>query len=167
MSGRIIAPQPYRQLGKAPAHPARVKIITCASASMLVEMVYCSNCGKELKEEDLFCSKCGARTERGAEEGVAAPLMDAETRDEVDRALHAAARHIDGALRIVRESIREATLGMDEGLESAREGIREGLDTAREGIRDAAWTPTKHCKECGEKNPGDARYCRYCGAELS
>jgi hypothetical protein len=36
-------------------------------------LVSCKNCGKELSENELFCSACGCRTNRGEEEGVSIP----------------------------------------------------------------------------------------------
>lgn len=111
-------------------------------------MGYCSNCGNELDDEDMFCSRCGAITPRGVEKGVRSPLIDPHTREEVHRALQTASEHIDRAMKIAINSLREATRGIEEG------------------IRGSESFPAKYCNKCGSKNQADARYCEKCGAEL-
>jgi DUF4097 and DUF4098 domain-containing protein YvlB len=43
---------------------------------MVIDMVFCSKCGKDLPENAYFCPACGARTGKGAEANVPMPYGD-------------------------------------------------------------------------------------------
>ncbi len=102
-------------------------------------MATCENCGNTLAEEDLFCPKCGSRTERGRREEVEFPWEERleEVRKEIDKAVNVAFKE-----------------------------IRKGLKTASEEIERAARRETVTCPSCKEKSPADARFCWACGKSL-
>jgi len=106
-------------------------------------MVFCYKCGEELSENTYFCSKCGARTKKGAEAGIAA----------------------------AREDLKDAFTKMGEEIEKAfsiaATEIKKAFKTAREEIREAVSREPVVCSSCGEKNIADARFCYKCGKKLA
>jgi uncharacterized Zn finger protein (UPF0148 family) len=99
----------------------------------------CDSCGNTLAEDDLFCPKCGSRTERGRKEKVEFPW--------------------EGRLEEVREEI-------DKAVNIAFKEIQKGLRTASEEIERATKKKAVTCPSCKERNPADARFCWGCGKKL-
>jgi uncharacterized membrane protein YvbJ len=105
-------------------------------------MMYCSNCGEKLSEDDLFCPKCGTKTIKGVEE--AAPTISDELKDtftkmsqELEKAFSVAAKEINAAFK-----------------------------TASENIKKSLQKEPVACPNCGEKNPSDAIFCYKCGKRI-
>ena len=105
-------------------------------------MVFCSRCGKELLEDAFFCSKCGTRTKKGIEAGVASPL------EEIRTAFRDAGKEMEKAFQ-------RAAKEMEAAFKSARENIRESVDRERT------------CPHCKTKNQANATFCYNCGKKLS
>jgi predicted amidophosphoribosyltransferase len=99
----------------------------------------CENCGKALAEDDLFCPKCGTRTERGRREKVDFPW---------------------------EERLEEVRLEIDKAVNAALKEIHKGLKTASEEIERATRGETVTCSSCKERSPADARFCWACGKRL-
>jgi len=109
---------------------------------LVISMVFCLKCGKELPEDGYFCPNCGVRAQKGVEAGVSVPVEElreafAKIGQEMEKAFRTAAKEIDAAFKTVREDVRES---------KARATIV--------------------CSECGQKNSGDASYCFNCGKRL-
>ena len=105
--------------------------------------MYCSSCGEELSENAYFCSRCGARTKKGAEMRISGPwedLRDTFSRvgEEIEKAFSVAGKEMEKAFKTAREKVKEAT--------------------SREPIS---------CPNCGEKNLAGSRFCSNCGKKLS
>jgi len=132
-------------------------------------MVYCSNCGAVISEDANFCLKCGARTPRGIESGV-----EPHWKEEMDKALQAAARNIEEGMKKAREYIQEAVRDLGPELEQARESLREVAEEVGEELRGAGKEIRRHtgiapvyCPECGEKSTGYAKFCTKCGKKIN
>jgi hypothetical protein len=63
-------------------------------------MGFCIKCGKEVPEDAYFCLSCGARTLKGREAGVSAPL------DEMRDALSTMGRELEKAFQTAAKEIR-------------------------------------------------------------
>jgi ribosomal protein L40E len=99
---------------------------------------FCTKCGKDLLEDAFFCPRCGIKTIKGTEAGVATPYED--WRD----ALARAGKELD------RISVE----------------IGRAFEPARKKLQETFNPETKICSNCGEKNRGDAVYCNKCGKSL-
>jgi len=109
---------------------------------LVISMVFCLKCGKELPEDACFCPSCGVRTQKGVEAGVSVPVEElrvafAKIGQEMEKAFRTAAKEIEAAFKTVREDVRESKV-----------------------------RATVVCSECGQKNSGDASYCFNCGKRL-
>lgn len=107
-----------------------------------MHMGYCPKCGNKVSDEDYFCSKCGARTKRGAEAGVSAPA------EEFKEAMSKVAEEMEKAFTLAAKEIHKA-------FTKAEENVRRS--TSRELVV---------CSHCGEKNTRDASYCYKCGEKI-
>jgi len=105
-------------------------------------MGFCSNCGEKIPEDAYFCPKCGARTVKGVEAGVSSPA------DELRDAFNRMGQELEKAFSVAAKEIQEA------------------FQTARENIRQSFYNEPVVCPNCGEKNPGDSKFCRKCGKQL-
>jgi len=105
-------------------------------------MDFCTRCGKEIPEGAYFCPSCGARTVKGKEAGVSAPL------DEVRDALSTMGKELEKAFQTAAKEIRGA------------------FETARENVKQSTAVKPVICKSCGQKNLGSANFCSRCGTEL-
>jgi uncharacterized membrane protein YvbJ len=103
---------------------------------------FCTKCGKEIPEDAYFCQSCGARTLKGKEAGVSAPL------DEVRDALSTMGRELEKAF------------------ETAAKEIRGAFETVRENVKQSTPIRPVICKNCGQKNLSNANFCTKCGKEL-
>jgi uncharacterized membrane protein YvbJ len=104
-------------------------------------MAFCLKCGKKISEDDYFCSNCGARTEKGAREGVSASAEE------------------------LRETFSKMGVEMEKAFSIAAKEIHEAFRTARENIRESTNRETIVCPHCGDKNASDAAYCYKCGGK--
>jgi ribosomal protein L40E len=105
-------------------------------------MVFCSTCGQKVPEDAYFCPKCGFRTRKGVEAGVAAPIEDvreafARMEKELEKAFTTAAKEMQKAFKTVTENVKQKS--------SARQVV---------------------CTGCGEKNPSGASFCYKCGNKM-
>jgi uncharacterized membrane protein YvbJ len=105
-------------------------------------MPFCTECGMELPENANFCSKCGARTNKGKAANVALPSGAwkdtlAEIGEELNKAFVVASKEIEKAFMMAKEEIRKATS-----------------------------QETVACPNCGEKNFANALFCNDCGAKI-
>lgn len=105
-------------------------------------MGFCTKCGKEVPEDAYFCPSCGARTLKGKEAGVSAPL------DEVRDALSTMGRELEKAFQTAAKEIRGA------------------FETARENVKQSTSIRPVICKNCSQKNLSNANFCTKCGKEL-
>jgi len=102
-------------------------------------MVYCSNCGKELPAEAVFCPKCGTRVGAGA--GTPSDEM--------------------------RDSFTRMSQEMERAFTIAAKEVHSAFQTARNNIQHTLSKEPVVCSKCGEKNPAGASFCSKCGASLS
>lgn len=131
-------------------------------------MVYCSNCGTEISDDASFCQKCGARTPIGIESGV-----EPHWRVEVENALQASVKYIEEGVKKAIGYIQEGVRELGPELEQVREGLKEVVEDLGEELRGASEAIKKRtkmapviCPECGEKNPGNAKFCTKCGKKI-
>jgi rRNA maturation endonuclease Nob1 len=103
---------------------------------------FCIKCGKEVPEDAYFCPSCGARTLKGREAGVSAPL------DEMRDALSTMGKELEKAFQ------------------TAAKEIRGTFETARENVKQSIPMKPVICKNCSQKNLGNANFCTKCGKEL-
>jgi predicted amidophosphoribosyltransferase len=119
-----------------------------------MSLTYCSNCGKEIENEANFCSKCGARTDKGVKEAVAIPwASDPHWRQEMDVALTKASKAIDEGVKIVQDTFREVAHEVNKNVKTARTNVAEK-------------TGPVFCKFCGQENTRYAKFCTKCGKPL-
>ena len=131
-------------------------------------MVYCSKCGAEVGDDVFLCPKCGARTARGANEGV-----EPHWRKDLDKALQTASKSLDTGIREARRSLEEVARDLGPELEQAKEGLsRTAEDVGEElrGVADRLKDRRKkegfHCSACGTKNAENAKFCVKCGTAI-
>jgi len=104
---------------------------------------FCSKCGKEVSDEDYFCSHCGARTKKGAEKGVSSPSDE------------------------MKEAFARMGQEMEKAFQTAAKEIQKAFKTARENVRQARDVETVVCSNCNATSPGDAVFCFKCGKKLN
>jgi ribosomal protein L40E len=102
---------------------------------------FCSKCGEKLPEDAYFCPRCGAKTRKGMEAGVATPL------DELGKAFSRAGKQMEKAFS-------KAAMEIQEAFKTTGKSVRES--TSKQVV----------CKNCKEKNPVDAVFCYSCGEKL-
>ena len=105
-------------------------------------MVYCSNCGKELSEDTLFCPKCGTKTIKGVE--TTAPTISDE----------------------LKETFTKMSQELEKAFSVAAKEINVAFQTASENIKKLLQKEPVVCPNCGEKNPSDATFCYKCGKRI-
>ena len=105
-------------------------------------MGFCSKCGKEISDEDNFCSHCGARTKRGAERGVSSPSDE------------------------MREAFARMGQEMEKAFQVASKEIQKAFKTARENVKQTHGVEMVVCSNCNATSPGDAVFCYKCGKKL-
>ena len=105
-------------------------------------MAYCSNCGKKLPKDALFCPKCGIKTVKGTETNAAAPSDE------------------------MREAFTRMSQEMEKAFSIAAKEIQEAFQTARNNIQKSLSKEAVVCPNCGEKNLSSAVYCFRCGKKL-
>lgn len=105
-------------------------------------MVYCSHCGAQISDDDLFCPRCGTRTLAGAKAGAAT------SSDEM------------------RETLSRMSREMEKAFNIAAKNIQEAFETARRNVQKSMVKEVVVCPNCGEKNPTNAVYCHKCGRKL-
>jgi uncharacterized membrane protein YvbJ len=103
---------------------------------------FCTKCGKEIPEGAYFCQSCGARTVKGKEAGVSAPL------DQMRDALSTMGKELERAFQ------------------TAAKEIRDTFETTRENVKQSTQAKPIICKNCGQKNLSTANFCSKCGKEL-
>jgi ribosomal protein L40E len=107
-----------------------------------MHLVFCSKCGAEVAEEAYFCPRCGFRTRKGVEVGIAAPMED----------------------------MREAFASMEKELEraftTAAKEMHKAFKTVRESVKEKSFTSQIVCTSCGEKNPSGVSFCYKCGKKI-
>ncbi len=64
--------------------------------------MFCTKCGVELRDEDRFCSRCGARTAAGHAETPWRPLMLDKRNKKVAGVCAGLARHMDVDVTLIR-----------------------------------------------------------------
>jgi ribosomal protein L40E len=105
-------------------------------------MAFCSKCGEKVPEEAYFCPKCGFRTRKGVEAGVATPVED----------------------------MREAFARMEKELEKAftttSKEVQKAFKTATDSVKEKGFSRQVVCTSCGEKNQRDATFCHKCGKKI-
>jgi len=112
-------------------------------------LFYCANCGTKLKEDALFCPKCGIKTQKGSQENVRYPAeqMMRETFTkvgiELQKAFTLATKEMENAYQRVKENTNQKT-----------------AETSTE-------QKSTTCTSCGATNQSDAIYCRNCGTKLA
>lgn len=115
-------------------------------------MVECRGCGSDTPADAYFCPKCGLRTIQGEEAGVSTPL---DSRASWERDVEFA---LDNALSMLDEAFRAAK----EGLQRVADEVGVELEKAGKSLQPSSI----YCPTCGNKNPGDSRFCTGCGASL-
>jgi ribosomal protein L40E len=115
-----------------------------------------------------FCSKCGARTARGADEGVEPHWSKA-----LDKALQTASKSLEAGFREARRSLEEVARDLGPELEQAKEGLSRTAEDVGEELRSVAERLTVrrkkdgvHCSACGAKNTENAKFCMNCGTAI-
>ena len=133
-----------------------------------MHMVFCSKCGAELTDDAFFCPQCGARTARGADEGV-----EPHWRKELDQALQTAFRSLDAGVREARRSLEEVARDLGPELEQAKVGLRDTTEDVGEELRGVAERlkgrrrrEGLHCPSCGARNAETAKFCTEFGKEI-
>lgn len=64
--------------------------------------MFCTRCGVELREEDRFCSRCGARTAVGHAAAATWPLMLDKRNKKIAGVCAGLARHMDIDVTLIR-----------------------------------------------------------------
>ena len=64
--------------------------------------MFCTNCGVQLKDDDRFCSRCGARTAVGRTEAPARALMLDKRNKKVAGVCAGMARYLDMDVTLIR-----------------------------------------------------------------
>jgi predicted RNA-binding Zn-ribbon protein involved in translation (DUF1610 family) len=108
----------------------------------VVDIVFCSSCGKELSEDAYFCPNCGVRTRMGVEVGAGGPWEE------------------------VREAFGRMGEELEKAFETAGREIEKAFKTAKEEIKEATSKEQVVCPDCGEKNASSAKFCYKCGRKL-
>lgn len=121
---------------------ARLKSFSKLSAMGDV-MAFCTHCGEKLPDDANFCTKCGYRTKRGVEAGVAVPVED------------------------WREAFSKMGVEMEKAFQTAAEEIQKALKSVKEDVKEAKTKTLIVCKSCGEKNPKEAAFCTKCGEKIN
>jgi rRNA maturation endonuclease Nob1 len=103
--------------------------------------MFCSNCGKEISDNDYFCSYCGARTRIGAEKGVSYTSDD------------------------VREAFQKMGQEMEKAFQTAAKEIQKAFKTARQNIKTQG-EENITCSNCNTASPNSAVFCYKCGKKL-
>jgi rRNA maturation endonuclease Nob1 len=109
-------------------------------------MVYCSNCGEKISDDDYFCPKCGTKTPKGKASNATYPsdeLRDAfyNVGIELERAFTLAAHETHAAIKKASENMQQKT-----------------PSNTRAAIV---------CSSCGTKNVSGAVFCHSCGAKIA
>jgi uncharacterized membrane protein YvbJ len=112
-------------------------------------LVYCSNCGAQIDDEALFCSKCGTKTLKGKEANVPYPS------DELKDAFYRVGIELEKAFTIAAQETRAA-------FKRAREDTQENPESAK-----TTQEGTVVCSKCGTKNFSDPIFCHNCGTRIS
>jgi ribosomal protein L40E len=99
---------------------------------------YCYNCGKELPEGAIYCTKCGTRTVLGGQ-SVNTPSDE------------------------MRETFTKMSQEMEHAFSLAAKELQEAFQTARTHIQKTASKELIICSNCSEKNVPNAKYCTKCG----
>ena len=132
------------------------------------ETVYCSKWGAEIGDDVFFCPKCGARTARGADEGIEPYL-----RKDLDKALQTASKSLDMGVREARRSLEEVARDLGPELEQAKEGLSRTAEDVGEELRGVAErlkvqrkTEGFHCSACGARNAENVKFYVKCGNKI-
>jgi ribosomal protein L40E len=105
-------------------------------------MVFCSKCGEKVPEDAYFCPKCGFRTKKGVEAGVAAPIED------------------------LREAFARMEKELENAFTTATKEMQKAFKTVTEDLREKGLARQVICTSCGEKNPRGASFCYKCGSKI-
>jgi ribosomal protein L40E len=105
-------------------------------------MVFCLKCGEKLPEDAYFCPKCGFRTKKGVEAGIAAPMED------------------------VREAFARMEKELERAFATATKEVQKAFKTVTEDPREKGFARQIVCTSCGEKNPSGASFCYKCGNKI-
>jgi len=106
-------------------------------------MPYCSKCGKQLENDARFCPNCGTRTPLGVSSGVNYPAVEE-----------------------IRKAFEKAGDEMERAFSEAAQELRKAVQSTSRSVRGTLVGDPIICKQCGEKNLPDARYCSKCGNKL-
>lgn len=105
-------------------------------------MVFCSKCGEKVPEDAYFCPKCGFRTRKGVEAGVAAPVED------------------------VREAFAAMEKELEKAFTTAAKEMQKAFKTVTENVKEKGFARQVVCTGCGEKNPSGVSFCYKCGKKI-
>lgn len=155
-----------------------------------MDMIFCSNCGTELDENQKFCPECGTRNEVAFEEAAPersklAEEVESEVKTEAPEQVSEGKKDseksilkIDIKEQDVKRAKEKARKGFGSALRIARKGIDRGIEVAEKGIDSAKGTIEERkarkkgpegaifCPNCGQKVPADSKFCTSCGEKL-
>ena len=106
-------------------------------------MVFCSNCGKKLSDDDQFCSSCGARTNKGVQTGATMPAEEE-----------------------LKEAFAKMAQEMSAAFATAAKEMQKAFKTAKESIEKSSGKSPVVCSHCGQENPSGSSFCYKCGKKL-
>lgn len=105
-------------------------------------MVYCSNCGKKLPSDALFCPNCGTKTAKGVETNIPAPSDE------------------------LKAAFAKMSIELEKAFDVAVKEITAAFQTASENIQKSLRKEQVVCASCGEKNPSNSIFCYKCGKKM-
>lgn len=118
---------------------------------MVLQLVYCSNCGSQISDDTYFCPKCGTKTQAGKTAKVAYPS------DELKDVFYQVGTELEKAFTIAAKETHAA-------LKRASENFQQ--KTATSQTSQAAGEAMVACPNCGAKNVSGAVFCHNCGKRI-
>ncbi len=122
----------------------------------------CNDCGTEVPEPNMFCTKCGKKLDPISE---STPTFE-EAVEAMRQVMAYTTKKVGDAIKSVEQSdIGETTRQM---MESASEKVDAAIETMESAIEKALKSSSNtKCTRCGTDTLKDAEYCWRCGESVS